>query len=464
MVLHNLFFVVLAAAIYFSLIPLFETRVADARSRETSLVTEIFAEDRPVLLPPGTEIYGYREGTPAELALSEEARKWLDEHPGAIFQDPFHPDHLLRKNARTGLYRSLVLPAAFYDNLIFRAKLTLLLVLGGVYVLAVLALELIVMPKYVYQPIRLMLAADQATRRGNREEELIDDSSIPGDEIGQIMRSRNATVSDLRKQEDDLAEALARLEDLNEDLKRKNYLLETAKRSIAEQDRLASLGLLSASVAHELNTPLSVLQGSVEKLMETVSNPAAQERLARMRRVTERLRKISEALVDFSRARSQTLEPVPVRPVIEEAWGLMAIDEKASEVRFRNEVDAGASVAGNADSLVQLFVNLLRNSLLAVGSGGNIVVRSRLETGEISWVAVTVEDDGPGIPTDVLPHIFEAFVTTRLDSRGTGLGLTVAEGIVHQHGGTIEASNRPGGGAILEVKLPAAGKEQANPL
>jgi signal transduction histidine kinase len=67
-----------------------------------------------------------------------------------------------------------------------------------------------------------------------------------------------------------------------------------------------------------------------------------------------------------------------------------------------------------------------------------------------------VEDDGPGIPADVLPDIFEAFVSSRLDAKGTGLGLTVAEGIVHQHSGTIAASNRPAGGAILEVTLPAS--------
>lgn len=74
-------------------------------------------------------------------------------------------------------------------------------------------------------------------------------------------------------------------------------------------------------------------------------------------------------------------------------------------------------------------------------------------------VAVTVEDNGPGIPPEVLPDIFEAFVSTRLDARGTGLGLTVAQGIVHQHGGTITASNRTAGGACLEVWLPARAAE-----
>jgi signal transduction histidine kinase len=85
--------------------------------------------------------------------------------------------------------------------------------------------------------------------------------------------------------------------------------------------------------------------------------------------------------------------------------------------------------------------------------GGEIAVRSRAGRNR---VAIAVEDNGPGIPADVLPDIFEAFVSTRLDARGTGLGLTVAQGIVHQHGGAIAASNRAEGGARLEVSLPAA--------
>src|SRR6202040_1420915 len=112
---------------------------------------------------------------------------------------------------------------------------------------------------------RLMLNADQPTQHGNREQEIIDGQLIPGDEIGQIMRSRNATILDLRKAEDELEEALRRLE---------------------AQDRLVSLGLLSASVAHELNTPLTVLQGSIEKLTENTQDPATLERLARVLRVT----------------------------------------------------------------------------------------------------------------------------------------------------------------------------------
>jgi signal transduction histidine kinase len=321
------------------------------------------------------------------------------------------------------------------------AKASLFIVLGAIYVVAVLLLETTIMPLYVYRPLRLMLAADQATQQGDREHELIDAGLIMGDEIGQIMRSRNATIVELRKHEDDLEQALRRLE---------------------AQDRLVSLGLLSASVAHELNTPLTVLQGSVEKLSETVKDAAAQERLARMLRVTQRLRKISESLVDFATVRKQQMEAVSLRPLIDEAWSLVGIDEKAAEADFVNAVRTEDSAIGNPDRLMQVFVNLLRNALYAIPPSGKIEVKTRrIARNTQRWISVTVEDNGPGIPPEVLPEIFEAFVSTRLDARGTGLGLTVAEGIVHQHGGTIAASNRPGGGACLEITLPESELRQA---
>jgi signal transduction histidine kinase len=151
------------------------------------------------------------------------------------------------------------------------------------------------------------------------------------------------------------------------------------------------------------------------------------------------------------------MEPVPLRHLIDDAWNLVALDEKASRARFSNDVAADHVVIGNSDRLVQVFVNLLRNALYAIPPSGVIAVHSRrLNRNAQLWISVCVEDNGSGIPSDVLPEIFEAFVSTRLDANGTGLGLTVAEGIVNQHGGTIAASNRMEGGACLEVTLPAS--------
>jgi len=381
MVLHNLFFLVLASAAYFSLIPLFEKQEADARAREVAILEQA---------PQGSGV----------VKTSEQ----------------------------------------LYERALVRAKVTLFLVLGGIYILAVVLLESAIMPLYVYRPLRKLLAADAATQAGDRERELVPPEEILGDEIGQIMASRNETVSALRRREDELAAALRRLE---------------------EQDRLVSLGLLSASVAHELNTPLAVLNGSLEKLIETTRDAPTLERLARMQRVTQRLRRISESLVDFSRVRKDQMEPTAILPLIDEAWSLVAIDEKSSNVEFSNQVRAEHRVTGNSDRLLQVFVNLLRNALNATQSSGNapgrIEVRSRRELREGKpSIVITVEDNGHGIPAHVLPDIFDAFVTERLDARGTGLGLTVAEGIITQHGGTITASNRPQGGACLEVSLPAA--------
>ncbi len=110
---------------------------------------------------------------------------------------------------------------ALYPYLSTPAKTNLFIVLGGIYILAVLVLETTIMPLYVYRPLQLMLEADQATQHGDRDRELISETFIPADEIGQIMRSRNATVMELRKREEDLEEALRKLE---------------------AQDRLVSLG------------------------------------------------------------------------------------------------------------------------------------------------------------------------------------------------------------------------------
>jgi len=436
-ILHNLFFLVLAVAVYGSIIPVSSRQIAAAREREFLMISEIFPRSVSQGDSPSTDnkrIYHLQEGSAKDLGLTEAGRVFLNAHPDSLWRP--NRDSLFRLGAKPGLYARVDFPAGVYDSTLRRAQISLFAVLGTIYVLSIIVLEFMILPQYVYQPLTLMLEADRATQGNDREHELIDERFIMNDEIGQIMRSRNATVAQLRKEEDGLASALKQLE---------------------EQDRLVSLGLLSTSVAHELNTPLAVLQGSIEKLAETTQDSQTLERLARMLRVTQRLRKISEGLVDFARVRKQITEPVALRALIDESWNLVAIDEKASTVAFTNHVSPSDMVLGNADRLVQVFVNLLRNSLLAASSGGEIRVESKtFGRANQNWVGCTFLDDGPGIPSHILPNVFEAFVSTRLDARGTGLGLTVAEGIVTQHGGTISASNRASGGASLQVVLPAA--------
>lgn len=435
MVLHNSFFLLLACAVYFTVIDVVEGRLRQAQEREMTLILNAFSSLTP---ETGDEMalraYDLRQGTAADFGLPDAAKAWMQKFPGRVWRAP--GEHIYKLIPATQRYYRLTLPVRFYEGVVAGVQLALFAALGALYVLAVLVLELFVLPRYLYQPLRLLLEADAATRRGDRRAEIIGEAFIPGDEIGMILRSHNDTVRALRRREDEL---------------------EQAKRNLEAQDRLVSLGMLSASVAHEMNTPLAVLHGSIEKLLEKSCDEAMRARLERMKRVTDRLRRISASLLDFARLRRETMEPLKLRPLVEEAWHLVAIDEKAGEVSLRTELPEDTLVCGNSGRLVQVFVNLLRNALIAVPAGhGEIVVRA--EAAQLDGkgaVRITVEDNGPGIPPEILPEVFDAFVSDRLDAQGTGLGLTVAQGIVHQHGGRIRAYNREQGGAALEVVLPA---------
>jgi C4-dicarboxylate-specific signal transduction histidine kinase len=481
-VLHNVFFLVLTLSLYFALrAPL--SRLAErSAAQEAELVAQLFEAAPDALRHVNSDHFRLAEGTAAELNLPPAAREWAGRRPGAVWREPA-PDNstspalrLARFDAASGRWQAVSVNTRRYEQLMRQGQVRLAFALALVYALAVLALELFLLPRYVYHPIRRLLRADEALRDGARAHELVEARHISGDELGQIAASRNSTITLLRQHERQLTEALARLEETTNDLRRKNHLLETAKQNLASQERLVSLGLMSAGVAHEINTPLAVLHGSIEKMIETPAEAANGERLSRMLRVTERLRGISESLTDFARARTQTMGVVRVKPLLEEAWSLVKMDahplNKDGErgVRFVDEAGEADAVVGNAGRLLQVFVNLFRNGADAVKDaikdaaksggaaegGGELRVRTRRvrEDGR-NWLVITVEDTGAGIRPDILPRIFEPFVTSRLDARGTGLGLAVTEGIIDQHGGVIVAANRGEGGARFEVTLPA---------
>ncbi|MEM0983205.1 MAG: ATP-binding protein [Planctomycetota bacterium] len=332
----------------------------------------------------------------------------------------------------------------------------LVLALLAVYALVAIALEVFVLPQHVYGPIRRMLLADEAVQRGERGRELIDPAMIPRDELGQIMKSRNASIELMRKKEAELAAAFEQIEAVAGDLKRKNHLLENARRNLEGADRLASLGMMSAGIAHELNTPLAVAKGLVEKLRQGTLTDRERDLLGR---VIGRLEKLSESLLDFARAREPNFREVDLRTVVEEARMLVALDRGVDTAVIENAVGEDVGLKGDADRLVQVFVNLIRNAVdssAGAGSPARVRVESEgIERDGASWLSVRVLDEGPGIDPGLIPTLFEPFVSTRLDAKGTGLGLAVADGIVREHSGTIIAGNRTDrSGAVLEVLLP----------
>lgn len=478
-VFHNLFFLILVLSLYVALrTPL--TQIAERSAQEEAeLMAQIFERYPGAVRSVQSDRFTILDDKDAELIITPEMRHWLSTNPGRVWRDrvmiqslAIPTFRLIRFDTTDNSYQVIALNAEQYVQLSRRLRWMLGLALLAVYALAVIALEMFILPRYVYHPIQRILRADEALQADVRERELIEERFISGDELGQIMTSRNATVELLRQHEGQLQTALEQVEEMANDLKRKNHMLETAKQNLASQDRLVSLGLMSAGVAHEINTPLAVLHGSIEKMIETcdkagsqVNNGANnQERLQRMLRVTERLRGISESLTDFARARTQTMEAVQVKPLLDEAWSLVSMEARDLHIEFLNHAEDADVVIGNAGRLLQVFVNLFKNGVYAIqdrmesghanGASGKLCVHTnRVLQDEKHWLQLTIEDNGAGIPPDVLPRIFEPFVTSRLDANGTGLGLAVTAGIIDQHGGLIVASNRPTG-AKFEITLP----------
>lgn len=344
----------------------------------------------------------------------------------------------------------------------------IIIALLAVYGLIAVALEVLVLPQHVYRPIRLLLDADSAVQRGDAAAELVDEQSIPADEMGEIMRSRNDAIRGIRRQETALASALDELETVASDLKRKNHLLENARRNLEGADRLMSLGMMSAGIAHELNTPLAVAKGLVERLIADPSRSLNEPQAALLGRVVGRLEKLSEGLLDFARARDPEYSDSLLAPIVDEAVTLVRLDREAGEIAIGHTIDPGLRLECDADRMVQVFVNLIRNAVDAIrGNDGSfhetrdavahsISVSAAIEDRDgAEWIAIRVADTGPGIEPEMLTTMFEPFVSSRLDSKGTGLGLAVAEGIVREHAGTVIARNRRDGpGAVFEVVLP----------
>lgn len=333
------------------------------------------------------------------------------------------------------------------------------------YGLVAAALEIFVLPQHVYRPIRAMLEADRAVNEGDRPHELILDAEIPADELGSIMRSRNDTIRALRTNEHDLAHALDRLEHTAADLHKKNHLLETARKNLEGADRLASLGMMSAGIAHELNTPLAVVKGLVEKLNR--EGQLIQTEIALLARVVRRLETLSEGLLDFARVRPPMNTRADLGELVQEACTLVKLDRKEAitqrGVRFEQRLAKGIQVCCDPDRMVQVFVNLIRNAVDSLVESDTRSPRVEIHSAEElrdgqSWVSIRIMDNGPGIDAELIDRLFEPFVSTRLDSQGTGLGLAVANGIVREHGGLLIATNRNQDdsttGAVFEVLLP----------
>ncbi|MBI3782143.1 MAG: HAMP domain-containing protein [Deltaproteobacteria bacterium] len=249
------------------------------------------------------------------------------------------------------------------------------------------------------------------------------------------------------------------LEDKNRELREANERLWRAQLEISRSERLATLGQMAGTLAHELGTPLNSVLGYVQLLAGQELNQEHAEKLgiieSQVRRMVDTIRSVLDRTRDAPLARS----PVAFASLIADTLTLLESRFAARGVTVRVDVPTTLPlVHGDAIGLRQVFVNLLTNALDALEGVGqiDIVARALPRTEQRGLqVALSVHDSGRGMTADELRHAFEPFYTTKAPGRGTGLGLMIVEQIVHAHGGQLKAESSPGHGTTIRIYLPA---------
>ena len=286
------------------------------------------------------------------------------------------------------------------------------------------------------------------------------------------LRSRVDVGRRILNYESELGQANQRLQVYATEMEQ---LAEARAKQLVHSERLATLGTMSAGIAHEINNPASFISGNVQTLRRfwsvlqeqdtTEGNPDPerlsfiQEEVPRVldgiQEGVSRISRIVKGLKSFSSRDTGEMQPCSLNEILENALMLAGHVLKNRMTVEKDLCPDMPLLEGNPQELEQVFVNLFVNAAQAVGKNrqGRLIVRSRANDKDLY---TTVEDNGPGIPEELLTKIWDPFFTTKSVGEGTGLGLAISLGIIERHAGQILVDNRPEGGARFLLRLPAA--------
>lgn len=227
--------------------------------------------------------------------------------------------------------------------------------------------------------------------------------------------------------------------------------------ALIQTHKMRAIGTLTAGVAHELNNPMNNIMLTVHMMMEDYAELSDEERMQMLQDVadeTGRAKHIVGNLLDFARESTSTSETLDLEKLLRDTIRLAENQVRMSGIKIELQVTEHLpSIHGDGQKLRQVFLNLILNAVDASEKGGKIQVIA-MPYEKSDKVAVKVVDYGAGIPPHVLPSIFDPFFTTKAKGRGTGLGLSVSQGIVAKHGGAISVSSEQGSGSVFTVVLP----------
>jgi len=264
---------------------------------------------------------------------------------------------------------------------------------------------------------------------------------------------------------DNLQTATTELENWSQQLEykvqKKSEELGTAQSELIHIERLASLGKLSSSVAHEINNPLSGILVYTKLVHKLLSNPDLTEakkevmlkHLKMIEAETKRCGDIVKGLLDFSKKDQEDFEPRHLHEILNETYNLMAHPVKIANISFVTDFTAKYDlIYCSPNQVKQACVAMLVNSTEAVTENGEIIVRTSNPDPES--IKLEIIDNGIGISAEDIPHIFEPFFSTKQQARGIGLGLPIVHGIIQTHKGKIQVKSEPGQGTTISIVLP----------
>jgi two-component system, NtrC family, sensor kinase len=252
---------------------------------------------------------------------------------------------------------------------------------------------------------------------------------------------------------DEVGELSVAFNRLMDELGRARDLEAVRQTQLAHTEKMAAVGTLAASVAHEVNNPLGGMLTCLENMRADPSNVEMRSKyLPLIENGVERIQRTVANLLDFSRPRPLQLEPVSINDTVRRVVDLAAYQLRKGAVETRLGLHADdPHVIADRSQMEQLFLNLVLNALQAMPGGGQLTLHTGVADGQ---AFAEVRDTGRGIPPEIRERIFDPFFTTRDPGCGTGLGLAVSDNIVAAHGGRIELTSRVGAGSAFRVWLP----------
>ncbi len=284
------------------------------------------------------------------------------------------------------------------------------------------------------------------------------------DEIGQVAGHLDDLLGQVQDRDARLRawgnELNQRVEARTAELREANAKLEETYRQLVMNEKLASIGEITAGVAHEINNPVAVIQGNVDVIRETLGDKADQVKteLDLVDRQVARIDAMVGKLLQFARPGEYHgyEDRVSLAPLVEDCLLLVEHVLSKSAITVETHLEDAPEVQADPGEMQQIIINLIMNALQAMGQDGRLILSLHAETrnGQ-NGACLRVRDSGPGLPEGMADEVFDPFFTTK-QGEGTGLGLSISQTLVQRAGGLITASNAEGGGAVFRVWLPAA--------